>query len=183
MGRHGPAIVALTYLISAPSIDVRARSSGQGRPTDSNELPIVVRPAMLAGHVALLAGHSVRVPNARVVGVFDPHVFLIESQTLLRPLVGFRDRVLVFVEGGTLRVSPETLVASSVTVSGVARTLLGMQVSREVPWPAALTRDAVERLEIRAAVLATSVRTAEGVDLTVRSPAASTTVSSPSPEP
>jgi hypothetical protein len=41
-----------------------------------------------------------------------------------------------------------------------------MQVSREVPWPKELSPEAVERLEIHAAVLASSVRTAEGVELT-----------------
>jgi len=56
-----------------------------------------------------------------------------------------------------------------VTVSGVARTLLGMQANHDVPWPPVLTRDEVKRLEIKAAVLARSVRTPEGIDLVVRS--------------
>jgi hypothetical protein len=55
-----------------------------------------------------------------------------------------------------------------VTVSGVARTLLGMQANHDVPWPAVLTRDAIKRLEVKAAVLARSVRTPEGIDLVVR---------------
>ena len=37
------------------------------------------------------------------------------------------------------------------TVLGTARTLLGMQVTGEVPWPPILTRDVTERYEIRAA--------------------------------
>jgi len=147
----GAAIAAWMLLISSPA-----------------EVPITIRPGMLADFVDTLAGDSVRLVNARVVGVFDPQVFLIESQTRLRPMVA-RDRVLVFIEAGTLRVEAARLVASTVTISGIARTLLGMQTSREVPWPAALTRDAVERLEIRAAVLARSVRTPEGIDLVVRS--------------
>jgi hypothetical protein len=106
--------------------------------------------------------------------VFEPRVFLIETQTALRPAIGNRDRVLVFVEHGALRVAAESLVASTVTVSGIARTLLGMQVTQEVPWPAVLTRKAVERLEIRVAVLADSVETSEGVDLTIRDRPAST---------
>ena len=55
-----------------------------------------------------------------------------------------------------------------IEVVGVARTLLGVQVSREVPWPPELTPQMVKRLEIRAAVLAASVHTADGVELTVR---------------
>jgi len=124
-------------------------------------------PGMLADNVVTLAGHAVRVANARVVGVFSPHSFLIETQASLRPLIGNRSRVLVFIDKRVLNVAPETLVAESVTVSGVARTLLGMQVSRDVPWPPALTRELVEHLEIRAALLATAVQTPEGIDLTV----------------
>jgi hypothetical protein len=41
-----------------------------------------------------------------------------------------------------------------------------MQVTAEVPWPSALDRKLVERLEIHAALLATSVQTADGVELT-----------------
>jgi hypothetical protein len=52
----------------------------------------------------------------------------------------------------------------------VARTLLGLQVTREVSWPEGLTPEAVQRLEVRAAVLATSVQTAEGIELTDRPP-------------
>ena len=70
------------------------------------------------------------------------------------------------IEPGPLRVSAAEVVSSTVTVLGVARTLLGMQVAREVPWPAELRPDQVERLEIRAAVLATSVQTPEGIELT-----------------
>jgi hypothetical protein len=53
-------------------------------------------------------------------------------------------------------------------VTGVARTLLGVQVTAEVPWPPELTPEVVKRLEIRAAILATSVQTAEGIELTDR---------------
>ena len=58
------------------------------------------------------------------------------------------------------------LVASTVTVFGVARTVLGVQVTGEIPWPSRLDRQLIDRLEIRAALLATSVQTAEGVELT-----------------
>ena len=97
-------------------------------------------------------------------------MFLVETQVSLRPIIE-RDRVLVFIESGMLRVDPAVLVASTVTVSGVARTLLGMQANHDVPWPPVLTRDEVKRLEIKAAVLARSVRTPEGIDLVVRAPA------------
>jgi hypothetical protein len=160
-GRGGGAAGRGTLRVEEP-----ARSRLQG-----SESLITVPPATLAVFIQSLAGHSVRVPNARVVGVFTPRVFLIDSQSLLYPVVGNRSRVLVFIQEGTLRVTPESLVASIVTVSGTARTLLGMQTTRDVPWPASLNRSLVERLEIHAALLAKSVQTAEGVDLTVRSSA------------
>lgn len=140
-------------------------SGGQAQTVERwNEFPITVRPGTLADLVDSLAGGPVRLANARVVGVFDARVFLVESQTRLLPLVD-RNRVLVFVETGALQVDSADLVASTVTVSGVARTLIGMKTSREVPWPKALTPEVVKRLEIRAAVLARSVRTPEGIDL------------------
>jgi hypothetical protein len=133
------------------------------------EVMNTVRPSALASLIDELAGRTVRVRNARVVRVLNPRVFLIESLTSFPAMLGMRDRILVVVGGGAaLRVAPATIVASSVMVVGVVRTLLGVQVTGEVPWSAELTPDVVKRLEVRAAVLATSVQTAEGVELTDR---------------
>ena len=132
------------------------------------DLPMPLHPHTLAAFIDTLAGHSVRLTPARVVGVFDPRVFLVESQTTPRPMME-RNRVLVFIEPGRLRVEPSLLVAETVALSGVARTLLGMQVGAEVPWPPELTRDVVNRLDIRAALLATAVQTPEGIDLIIPS--------------
>jgi hypothetical protein len=148
--------------------DARSIDQDESPERRRNEFPITVRPGTLGLLVDSLAGRSIRLTSARVVGVFDPRVFLVDTRTMLPPVVD-RDRVLVFIETGTLRVAPVLLVASTVTLSGVARTVVGMQVSREVPWPAALTPDAVKRLDIRAALLASSVRTPEGIDLVARS--------------
>ena len=115
-----------------------------------------------------MAGLEVRLPYARVVDLLDQQSFVIESvkaTTFTQPL-GFRDRVLVLVSGGALRVPAESLVASTVTVVGVARTLLGVQASGAAPWPSGLDADTIKRLDVRAAVIATSVRTADGVELT-----------------
>ena len=124
-----------------------------------------MRPAMLAAGIDELAGMVVRVLQARVVGMFNPRVLIIDTATLL-PAVGDRGRVIVMVESRELKLPPTLVVGSSVTVVGVARTLLGMQVTREVPWPREITPELVKRLEIRAGLLATSVRTADGVELT-----------------
>lgn len=183
MALRGGAMVASMLLISGSAGHARAqdawrREGAQQEHTWEARL-ITLRPGALAALIDTLAGGSVRLTYARVVGVFDPRVFLVESQTRLLPVVE-RDRVLVFIETGTLRVDPAVLVASTVTVSGIARTLVGMQTSREVPWPTALTRDAIGRLEIRAAVLARSVQTPEGIDLLARSSSSGLTPDQPS---
>ena len=159
--RRCPLCIVLAILLSAGP---RPLSADQSAGPDG--LPIRVRPGMLAAQIGELAGHAVTVPYARVVGVFNPRAFLIDTSTRLPPVTGNRARVLVLVERGGLTVPPATIVASTVTVAGVARTLLGAQVSREVEWPKELSPTAVERLEVRAAVLARSVQTADGVELT-----------------
>lgn len=131
--------------------------------------PVVsLRPAMLAGHIDRLAGQTVTVLDARVVDVLEPHALLVEPD--MRGLASFdqRYRVLVLLSDATLPVEPELLVKSTVTVTGVARSLLAMQASKEVPWPGELDRDRLDRLDVRASVLATSVRTPDGVELTQR---------------
>ena len=157
----GPRAHALT----SPWAVFGSAERAPAREQRTNGLPIELRPATLAEDINSLAGLSVRLTNARIVGVFDPRVFLVESDVSLRPLRGNRNRVLVFVRSGTLGVRPALLVGSAVVLEGTARTLLGIQVSREVPWPAKLRRDSLSRLDIRAALLATSVSTPDGVDL------------------
>jgi hypothetical protein len=122
----------------------------------------------LADLIDEVGGHQVRLPRARVLVVINPQAFLVESASPLPPLVGNLDRVLVLINAGTLRVEPALLVGTNVTVLGAARTLLGLQVTNEVPWPQILTRQVTDRYEIKAAVLATSVQTADGVELTSR---------------
>jgi hypothetical protein len=158
MKRHR-AWIAFLVAFGALHDGMRAQSN-----TRDNVL-LTMRPAMLAAGIDELAGRAVRVLQARIVGVFNPRVLVVDTATLL-PAVGDRGRLIVMVESRVLKLPPTLVVGSSVTVIGVARTVLGMQVSREVPWPPEITADLLKRLEIRAAVLATSVRTADGVELT-----------------
>lgn len=176
------SIVALTLLVLVTPSATRASRAGQtgvapaiseGAGEHRNqligrEMRLTIRPSMLADNIEYLAGREVTILNARVVGVFEPNAFLIESATREPQSLGMRDRVLVLIERGALRISPEVLVASTVKVIGVARSLLGMKVSAEVPWPARLDPNLVHRLEVRASVLATSVQTPEGIELTDR---------------
>jgi hypothetical protein len=188
----GRQVLVAISLLSASSVPpaLRPADAPPGQPERTGQqrrgavradvAQTTVRPSTLADQIGDLAGRQVRVPYARVVGVLDPRAFLIDTSTSLPPAIGNRDRVLVLVGNGALRVSPESLVASAVVVEGVARTLLGMQVTGEVPWPARLDRATIERLEVRAAILATSVHTADGVELTSR-PSTSTAEPARSP--
>jgi hypothetical protein len=191
--RSPAAAIAVVLLLGVPGHLVRAQQNPCDRPATDDDrivvwplpaqspcqerpvppphvraetLPLNVRPEMLAYHIDTMAGQAIRVLYARVVGVFESSVFLIDSQTDMSPVTGHRARVLVFTSGAALRVSAARLVGATVTISGTARTLLGMQVGAEGWWPAALTPDAVKHLEIKAAILATSVKTPDGVELT-----------------
>ena len=127
---------------------------------------IQLHPAGLAELIGEVGGRPVVLPRARVIAVLNPRAFLIESASVLQATIGNLDRVLVLTRDAPLRVDAAALTGSDVRVVGVARTLLGVQVTREVPWPVELTPEMVKRLEIRASVLATSVHTADGVELT-----------------
>ncbi len=158
--KHGaPWIPLLLTLAVAPTFARRVEPA-------KDRLAISVQPSTLALMISELAGQRVRVPDARVVGVFEPRVFVIETASRLGPFPGQRDRVVVLIQPGALRVPPSSIVASTVTVFGVARTVLGIQVTGEIPWPSKLDPQLIDHLEIRAALLATSVQTAEGVELT-----------------
>lgn len=155
-------LLALTTSLASAQITIATdHRYAPGRP------PIPVRPSALAQTVSELAGYPVTVQRARILWVVDPHAVVIESDSLMGPRWRDSGRVLVLVERNrALAIPRPPLAIAPVTVLGVARTLLGIQAAHEVPWPAPLTRRAIDRLDIRAAILASSVRTAEGVELT-----------------
>jgi hypothetical protein len=129
--------------------------------------PITVRPSALAQIVSELAGSPVNVQRARILWVVDSHAVVIESDSAFDPTWRDRGRVLVLLERNRSLAIPRPPVSiAPVNVVGIARTLLGIQAAQDVPWPQALTRREIERLGIRAAILASSVRTSDGVELT-----------------
>ena len=127
-----------------------------------------LHPGALARLIDELGGREIMLPAARVVAVLNPRAFLIESPSELPGAIVNIDRVLVLVDAGSLRVETAAILDSNVKVLGTARTLLGVQTTAEVPWPPELTREVLKRYAIRAAVLARSVQTADGVELTDR---------------
>lgn len=129
--------------------------------------PIGMHPFALAQSVGELAGYPVNVQRARILWVIDQHALVIESDSSFGPTWSDRGRVLVLVGRGRSLAIPRPPVAiAPVTIVGVARTLLGVQAAHDAPWPEPLTRREIDRLDIRAAILASSVQTADGVELT-----------------
>src|SRR5690606_35890628 len=185
--RHGAALsmsahhqvvsVLLTVLLGLPAVAAREPQlplpSAAGNPQSAERGPLPgppgplrLRPAMLADNIVELAGRDVVILNARVVGVFEPHALLIEPAVRYLEPMRFRTRLLVLMRDRELQIDEALLVGSTVQVSGVARTLLGMKVSAEVSWPAQLDDKRLDRLDVRASVLATSIQTPEGIELT-----------------
>lgn len=166
MKQHRSIVVLAVMLLANPLAQARRADELTGRqePEIPREEPIriTLRPMTIANAVDELAGQRVKVVNARVVGVFEPRAFLVEDATRYEAPLRLRDRVLVLIEDGNLHVSPEEIVGASVVIFGAARTLLGLRVSREAQWPEKLDRQLIERLEVRAGVLATTVQTPDG---------------------
>ena len=163
------ALFVCGLLAAAPTLAAQEQSDQPAPPRSKGDArDVVLHPWALNEFIETLGGRRVTLFKARVLTVLNPRVLLIETASRLAPLPGHYDRVLVFVDDSKLWVEPELLVDSRVKVIGVARTLVGMQVTREVPWPPELTPEVLKRYEIRAAVLATSVQTEDGVELTAR---------------
>jgi hypothetical protein len=164
------AWTALLLLLTCPPAFAADSAAPQAAPQIVppviDPLPILVRPAMLGDFIGAFAGHQVRVESARVVRLYGNRALLVETAARFRS--ARPTRILVLLDVGSMRVPANQLVGETVRVLGVARTLLGMQVTGEVPWPDGLDRGRARRLEIRGAVLASSVQTQEGIELTNR---------------
>jgi hypothetical protein len=128
---------------------------------------MTLRASAVAQLIGEIAGYPVRVTGARIVWVIDSRALVIESDSRIEALPGSRSRVLVLVERGTLAIPRPPVATAPITITGQASTLLGIQAGRGVDWPPALTHELVDRLEIRAAILASSVQTPERVELTI----------------
>ena len=129
--------------------------------------PVTMQASALARLVSEMAGYPVSVPRVRILWIVTPQALVVESDSIFDPTWRDRDRVLVLIQKGrSLTIPRPPIDIAPVTVVGVARTLLGIQAGHDVPWPDSLTRRELHRLDVRAAILASSVQTADGVELT-----------------
>jgi hypothetical protein len=129
-------------------------------------LRVTVYPWTLGQAVDEFAGQRVRIPNARVASVLDPRAFVIESASPHDVGKGYHDRTLVLIDGASLRVTADQVADSTVVVFGVAKTIASSRLLSAPAWPASLDRERLRQLEVRAVVIATSVQTADGTELT-----------------
>jgi hypothetical protein len=143
----------------------QAAQAGMTEP-QGEPLRVTIHPGTLGYAIDEFAGQRVRIPNARVASVLDPRAFVIESAVRYDVGKGFRDRILVLIDGASLRVTAEQVDGSTVVVLGVAKTIVGSRLLTAPAWPAALDRERMNQLEVRAVVVATSVQTADGTELT-----------------
>lgn len=134
--------------------------------TQPGPLRVTVHPWTLGHAVDEFAGQRVRVPNARVTSVLDPRAFVIESESPHDVGKGYHDRTLVLLDGASLQVTADQVADSTVVVFGVAKTIVGSRLLSAPAWPASLDRERLKQLEVRAVVIATSVQTADGTELT-----------------
>jgi hypothetical protein len=161
MSRLLSILALIVFALAAVRAEDGQRPAEPTDPTDT-----VVHPSALARLIDEIGGRRVRVVKAKVVAVLNPRAFLVQTEMMLEPLPQSYDRVLVLIDEGALRIDAKEILDSTVRINGIARTLLGLQTTREVPWPHELTKDVLKRYEIRAGVLARSVQTADGVELT-----------------
>lgn len=173
--KSSTVVLLVALCLSTPAAPGASQAGAGAAPARQprGETDIHLHPSALIELIDHLGGRQVTLSRVKVVSVINPRAFLIESGGPLPGLPGRMNRVIVLVDDGALTVDAETLVGATVRIAGTARTVLGMQVTREVPWPPELTRDIVRRYEIRAAILSSVVETPDGVVLTRALPAPS----------
>ena len=162
---------ALVVVMVVAATVVAARAQESARRLARGTPPVTMQAGALARLVGEMAGYPVIVPSVRILWVVDAHALVVESDSQFEPTWRDRSRVLVLIQRGrSLAVPRPPIAIAPVTIIGVARTLLGIQAGHDVPWPDALTRRELDRLDVRAAVLASSVQTPDGVELTSTTP-------------
>jgi hypothetical protein len=176
----GRRVIVATSLIATAPAETPSASQEAGPPEPATlqsaqtyALPVGqprlrLMPNTLVDFINEFAGQHIAISNVRVVGVYQPTAFLIEPATRYQMTMDYRDRILVLVDAAQLTVTPDAIVSGIVSIEGIARTLTDLRLKAAGRWPAKLTPEMVDRLEVRGGILASSVRTPEGTELTSR---------------
>lgn len=151
------SVIVLAVAMLPPGLCLQAQQLAPPPP-----LPVILHVPSLVDSIDEVAGHRVEIRNARVIEVIEPRAVLVESATNYRVIRGQRDRIVVFIEGENPPNAPELAIGSTVTVVGVARTILSLKVTNEISWPARLDQREVQRLEVSGAIVGGAIETAEG---------------------
>ena len=116
----------------------RSTSRAEFRPLTSRSA-YDMHPSALAQLIDQLGGRQISLPRAKIVSVINPRAFLVGiGRVRWRQHRGNTIAWSSSSTGGTIaRWIRCMLVGMTVRITGIARTVLGMQVAREVPWPRA----------------------------------------------
>ena len=155
-----PALIAVA-LCSTPAVHGQQLSPAL-------PLPVILHVPSLSDSIDEIAGSPVRVLDARVVEVIDPRAILVEAATKYRALRGQRDRIVVFLQEGSTRSAPELAIGTTVTIVGVARTLLSLRATNEVAWPVRLSQEEIKDLEVSGAIVGATIESSEGTPIAGR---------------
>jgi hypothetical protein len=149
-------LVVLLVTIAAVAVTSVVAAAGQGTlPDQSARTAVRLRVDTLASFINSVAGLRVRVVDGVVDKIASPRVFILKHKRS----IGAARAAIVLVDGeATLR------EGTPVTVTGIARTLLGTEVGPQQPSPA-FTEKERERIDALPIVVASTVETPDGVRL------------------
>ena len=147
-------IAAIAAVVAVSSI---AAADGQDPVADRSAPPTAVRLRVdtLASFINNVAGLQVRIVDGVVDKIASPRVFTLKHSRRMGPA-----RVAIVLAGGEAAIRK----GAPVTVTGIARTLLGTERGPQQPSPA-FTEQERERIDALPIVVASAIDTPDGVHL------------------
>jgi hypothetical protein len=148
------------FAAAAVALASTVSTSGQGQSADTSRLPALrLEPDTLAAFINDVAGQRVRLVSGVVGDVASPRVFTLRNE----PGANYPHRpreVAIIVDAGSASVREGV----PLVVTGIARTLLGVDRDNNPPLPSLTEgeRTIVAKLPV---VMASSVQTPDGVQL------------------
>ncbi len=151
-------LVWLAAFVAVAVTSVVAAAGQDPQPVQSARTAVKLRVDTLASFINNVAGLRVRVVEGVVDKVASPRVFTLKHRRSMGAIRPAR-AAIILVEGEAA--IPE---GTPVTVTGIARTLLGTEVGPQRPSPA-FTEKELERIDALPIIVASAVETPDGVRL------------------